>query len=317
MRAKQLLQASLIWCQAYDDATAVTALGLPLRLDTDFNKISVRATLAETFKQIISDIDIAIRLLPVESINVVRPSRPAAYGVKARALLYMRDYPSALSYADSCLLYKSGILDYNTLDSAITYPIPGANIEVITESGFVPQALNITRGRVDTSLYRMYHKDDLRKAIYFRENADGTHGFRGRMMQLGTGLFSGISTTEMRLIRIECQARAGFYSEALGELDFLRKHRWREGAMNTTFEPSVANDVEEALEVILLERRKELLFRGIRWSDLKRLNMEGRKIVLRRKLDDNMFELTPNDPRYALPLPEDVIAMSGMEQNPR
>jgi len=75
--------------------------------------------------------------------------------------------------------------------------------------------------------------------------------------------------------------------------------------------------VDTALGTILNERRKELLFRGLRWSDVKRLNRDGAGIILSREINNQEFVLPPNDKRYAIALPEDVLEMTGMEQNPR
>jgi hypothetical protein len=51
--------------------------------------------------------------------------------------------------------------------------------------------------------------------------------------------------------------------------------------------------------------------------DVKRLNKQGGGIVLKRSLDGKNYELPANDHRYALSIPEDVIAYSGMAQNER
>ena len=64
------------------------------------------------------------------------------------------------------------------------------------------------------------------------------------------------------------------------------------------------------------ERRKELIFRGLRWIDIKRLNLEGANIEQRRFLDGKEYILEPNSNRYALPLPDDIIRLTWMEQNP-
>ncbi|GAA0881862.1 hypothetical protein GCM10009120_04580 [Sphingobacterium siyangense subsp. cladoniae] len=96
-------------------------------------------------------------------------------------------------------------------------------------------------------------------------------------------------------------------------LNKLLLHRWKSGK----FQVLTAKSDSEALDLILKERRKELLFRGVRWLDLKRLNKEGREISLKRVLGGKEFVLYPNDLRYALPIPEDVIELSGMQQNPR
>jgi hypothetical protein len=68
----------------------------------------------------------------------------------------------------------------------------------------------------------------------------------------------------------------------------------------------------------LLERRKELCFRGLRWQDLRRLNKEPEYAkTLTRKIDGITYTLPPNDPKYVFPIPPNVIALSGMQQNPR
>ena len=77
-------------------------------------------------------------------------------------------------------------------------------------------------------------------------------------------------------------------------------------------------DEMEALRIVLQERRKELLMRGIRWSDLRRLNLnEATSKKLIRILNNQQYELNPNSPNYVLPIQDNVIQLSGIEQNPR
>ncbi|MNT62417.1 hypothetical protein D3C72_2001370 [compost metagenome] len=57
---------------------------------------------------------------------------------------------------------------------------------------------------------------------------------------------------------------------------------------------------------ILDERRRELAMRGIRWSDIKRLNREGYGITLKRVLGDETVVLQPGSDSYILPLPKDL-----------
>lgn len=57
--------------------------------------------------------------------------------------------------------------------------------------------------------------------------------------------------------------------------------------------------------------------RGLRWMDLKRLNKDSANIILTRQVNGQTYTLQPNDLRYALPLPEDIIQITGMQQNPR
>ncbi|MBE9597851.1 RagB/SusD family nutrient uptake outer membrane protein [Pedobacter sp. MC2016-24] len=313
-RGKRLLQASFIWALAYDRSTSDTDLGLPLRLNINFNEPSVRSSVERTYQQILNDLKVSIHLLPLIPLSKVRASKPAAYAMVARAYLSMQDYNNAVLYADSCLRLYHTLLDYNSLNSASPLPIDRFNREVISENQIsVGQILNLARAKVNPELLALYdNENDLRKAILFKDNGDGTAGYKARFTE-GASLFAGTAVNEVYLTRAECYARAGKLSEAMKDLNTLLVARWRAG----TFVPFTASSKEEALSIILKERRKELLFRDIRWMDIKRLNKEGAEILLMRNVNNKEYKLLPNDLRYALPIPEDVISISGMEQNKR
>jgi hypothetical protein len=100
----------------------------------------------------------------------------------------------------------------------------------------------------------------------------------------------------------------------MNNLNALLVKRWKTG----TFIPLTASNTDDALNKILLERRKELCFRGIRWSDLKRLNKDLKySKTLVRVLNGQTYTLLPNDPKYVLPIPDNEIRVSGIEQNLR
>lgn len=313
-RGKRFLQANFIWALAYDRNTSSTDLGLPLRLNINFNERSVRSSVEQTYQQILHDLKLSIQLLPVIPLSKVRASKPAAYAMVARTYLSMRDYNNAGLYADSCLHLYHTLLDYNTLDPTSPLPINRFNQEVISENqSSVGQILNLARAKVNPELFSLYdNQDDLRKTVLFRDNGDGTMSYKARFTE-GASLFAGTAVNEVYLTRAECYARAGKVAEAMNDLNTLLVTRWRNGS----FIPFTASSKEEALSIILKERRKELLFRDIRWMDIKRLNKEGAEIVLTRTVNDKEYKLLPNDLRYALPIPEDVISISGMEQNKR
>ena len=100
--------------------------------------------------------------------------------------------------------------------------------------------------------------------------------------------------------------------EAMDDLNRLLIKRWNAA---TVYVPVMAVNKQSALETILLERRKELLMRGLRWIDIKRLNKEGHNIVQKRVVNNVVYTLPANDPRYALPIPIDIIRATGMAQN--
>jgi starch-binding outer membrane protein, SusD/RagB family len=309
-RARCFLTAVAIWSKAYNKSTAASDPGIPLRLSSDFNQPSQRASVQAVYDQIITDLQQAIPLLPLNPAHVIRPSKAAAYALLSRTFLYMQQYQKAGQYADSCLQLHSTLLDYNTLNADASYPVPQFNKEVIMH--FTMKSLGQLSLRVDSVLYNSYEENDLRKKVFFNSNNDGSYGFKGSY-DGSYFLFCGITTGELYLTRAECYARAGNITAAMDDLNALFQKRFKTG----TFTRQTAASKEEALDKVLAERRKELLLRDLRWMDIKRLNLEGYTIILKRVLDTKIVELVPNDPKYALPLPATVIAMTGMPQNPR
>ncbi|ERJ57937.1 RagB/SusD family nutrient uptake outer membrane protein [Sphingobacterium paucimobilis] len=314
LRARSFLKVAGVWAQAYDEKTADTDLGIPIRLNSDFNTISTRSTLRETYMQIISDLKASIPLLPVSQLHVLRTNKAAAYGLLARTYLFMGKYDEAGIYADSCLQLYDKLLDYNLLNKALAYPVNQFNEEVILSTRMLtPSSMGNTKAKIDPLLIQSYHAHDLRSSIFFKSNNNGTYGFKGGYEGAGS-LFDGIATDEMFLIRAECAARSGQISEAMKDLNHLMVHRWDNAKL---FVPYVADTKEKTVELVLLERRKELLMRGLRWMDIKRLNKKGADITLKRTVKGKEYSITPNDVRFALPIPNDVIALTGMKQNPR
>jgi len=313
LRAKGFYSAVTHYALGYNPHTANTDLGIPLRLDPDFTTVSVRASIKDSYAQIIADFKASAEYLPVIPLHSTRPSLPAAYAFLARTYLIMQQYDSAKRYADLSLQLKNNLLDYNTVNAAAAFPFPRfSNPEIIYDCfSFTPNGIAYFTAKIDSFLYNSYATNDLRKTIFFVSNNNGTYGMKGSYV--GGALFSGLATDEVYLIRSECRARTGDVNGALADLNALLVKRWKNGF----FIPVTASNSADALAKILIERRKELLMRHLRWPDIKRLNIEGYNITLTRKLNGQNYTLTPNHPRFALPIPDDVIQVSGMPQNPR
>ncbi|HEY8894221.1 MAG TPA: RagB/SusD family nutrient uptake outer membrane protein [Niastella sp.] len=314
-RAEAFFNISQLYAQPFS-LTFPDYPGIPLRLNADPNAVSVRASLSDSYKQIESDLLNSVDYLPVVPLYKTRPSKPAAYALLSRYYLVKQDFSRALNYADLCLKLYDSLLDYNTLNASATYPVPGFNREVIYEATLQDDPLyNVVF--VDSNLYMSYDNNDVRKKLLFKTNALGQATFSGTYTG-GTAssiskAFGGIASDEIYLTRAECYARTGNLAAAMNDLNSLLKLRWKTG----TFVAKTAANTSEALALILQERRKETLFRGLRWLDLRRLNLDGANITLTRNLNNQIYTLPPNDPRYVLPIPPDVIAISGMTQNER
>ena len=124
--------------------------------------------------------------------------------------------------------------------------------------------------------------------------------------------FTGLATDEMYLVRAESRAWAGDMNGALKDLNYLLLRRYKTG----TFIPYTAS-TPNLRDTILNERRKELPFRGVRWTDIRRLNLEDEGITPIRILNGEKYTLPVNRPKYALPIPPDAMNMGHYVQNNR
>ncbi|WP_185974355.1 RagB/SusD family nutrient uptake outer membrane protein [Litoribacter populi] len=315
-RANAYYNLLQLFADSYDPNTSSTVLGLPIRKTSNINESSVRPLLEDNYNFLIQDLIEAEKLMSEKSSILTRPSKWAASALLSKVFLLMGRYEEALEFAEKCLEIDGSLMNYAHLDPLSPYPIPLFNSEVIFHSEVLLSMYMIFSSTtlVADDLYQSYDDADLRKQIYFTESTSGNGtNFKGNY----TGsiqLFGGLSTNEIYLIKAECLTRMGRAGEGGATLDQLLETRYQEGA----YEPVSYQNDDALLSTILLERRKELLFRNVRWSDLRRLNKEQRFAkTLKREIDGEEYMLPPNDPKYTLPLPPDEIRLSNLEQNPR
>lgn len=313
-RGLSFYDLSQVFSPPYDNRIADERLGIPIRLSSDVNAPSAKSSLAELYGQIISDLQKASHLLhPVKRQYPTQPSKAAAYAALSRVYLAKRDYDLAGFYADSCLQLYSQLMDYNELEEIKPYIVDKFNEEVIYYAEIRGNSyLNDSRATVDSALYRSFDDEDIRKQLYFRTNVrnDGVNFVGDFSQNTGSAKFCGMTTAEVVLTRMECLIRTGDTQEAVTLLRRFLEHRYRTGSV-----PAVdQHNSEELLAMVLLERRKELMFRGLRWSDIRRLSFDAaHEVHLRRNLAGKYYELTPLEQRtFAYGLPQEVLERSDL-----
>lgn len=316
-RAFAFQQLVEVFCPAYDRSMATTELGIPIRMEPAMDQVSSRGTLKQSMDQVIKDYEVATGLLPIEDKIIGRPNRAAAYASLARVYLIMSDFDKAFAYADSCLLLRSDLLDYNELDSEEDLPIPKYNAEILfIAMSAAAGPMNYNNNTVEQNLYNSYEATDLRKKIFFQERDDiaNAYRFRGNYDQNKAVLFIGLTTSELYLVKAEAAVRLGKIEVGRMALNTLLRSRYRTGSYTEITE----SDGEKLLSLIISEREKELVFRGRRWSDLKRLNQESKfKKTLSRTVKGQIFKLEPSSLQYAFRLPEPVVTFGNISQNNR
>lgn len=317
LRAWAFFQLLQYYAEPYDAATAPNLPGIPIRLSSDANIVSSRAPLQQCWQQVIADYKLSVIYLPVVAAFPTRPNKAAAFEGMALAYLHMDAFDDAALNADSSLQLNSQLLDYNTLSAAAANPFAQFNKEVNFNAYAVgTSVLGLNGHFIDSSLLNLYHTNDLRKSMFFKSNGSNTMGFRGSYNgnTTLTSHFSGLTTAEAFLIRAEAHARLGLKDSAMADLNRLLKSRWR----NNLFTPLTAATNEAALKTILEERRKEMVMRGSRWFDLRRLNREPQHaVILKRKLNGTDYMLQPGSKRYTFYIHADAVALAGLEQNVR
>ncbi|UAY56025.1 RagB/SusD family nutrient uptake outer membrane protein [Arachidicoccus terrestris] len=310
-------QLAQVYALPYNPASASERLGVPLRLTSDFNVKATRPTLQQNYDQIIEDLESAAKFLPKVQSTLLRPNKAAVYAALSNVMLVVQDFKSAAAFSDSCLELQNKLIDYNDIDTSAAIPFPYFNTETIWYADVGYNAVLLpSKALVDSTLYRSYADNDLRKVLYF-DSYNGKVAFNGYYNggAGGNKLYGGFSVDEVYLIKAESEARLGNLSEAVSIINSLCKNRFEKRGY-TAFSSSSSKEV---VGFILDMRRKELCFRRMcRWIDIRRLNqLGGDKIIPKRIINGKLYELPPDNLHYAFLIPDAAIDYSDFAQNAR
>ncbi len=319
-RALAYLGVVNIYAKQYDAATAATDPGVPLLLAPDFTGSLQRASVKEVYDRIEQDLQAALPDLEDLAAYSITPSRAGAYAVLARACLQKGDYPNAGKYADSALARQHTLLNLADYAADVSkLPLKLQDPEIILEKKLAnTTAYNFPLSKLLLEKFDTTH--DLRYQLFTADGpVFGYYGFVGRGYYrpriTNEGIYVGPSVPEMMLIKAECAARAGNTSAALDALNELRQHRFKP----EDYTPLQAADAAAALRLVIDERGRELMGRGFRWFDQKRLNKEAAfAATVTRTFKGQTYTLAPNGNRYVFPIASKYITMNPeITQNPR
>lgn len=308
-----------IYVPPYHAGEKESPYGLLVRRSSDINSATERITLGQSYDLILEDLKQSASYLPALPDFKTRASQWAAYSVLARVYLSMSDYDNALHYAEKALAINNELMNFNTLNPNASLPIEMMNKETIYYA-MCTSALLLAQSRANISpeLLEMYQPGDLRRNIFYYTKTNGTIGFKGGYTGNATPVFVGPTVDELYLIRSECLIRKDKVAEGLQVLNNLLRKRWDPNL----FTPIATSEKQKALDYVLDERRKELVFRGLRWSDLRRLNQDPLyKRTIKRTAVINgeqvTVELVPESKHYTYQIPAEVLEINGLPQNPR
>lgn len=297
------------YCTPYQPGINDNDLGLPLKVSTDYSEPLARATLKETYDQITSDINEAKKtpIVDVQDKLRWRVSQKAISAFLSRYYLFLGDYDSTIQYANDALQSSTvQLVDYHgtTAGNPAIYSNPADTLKYGVYNDWTPalfyywKEFYFLRFTYTTNqwfmaspdLINLYDKNnDFRYKWFFLEhgnrrfNITNTTAYRYSVFYDGRYIPSGPTIAEILLNKAEALARQGNVSQALSAVNTLRTVR-----LNTNA-PLVASTKEDALKLILQERRRELPF-AMRWYDIRRYSVN----------DDPSDDVTINRPFYKI-----------------
>ncbi|RAJ08332.1 SusD-like starch-binding protein associating with outer membrane [Chitinophaga skermanii] len=325
-RAYYHFQLAMQYGSDYQAATAKTDLAVPLVLKPDLEAKHARATVFDVYAQVLKDLEEAIAEPSFQTFgkNYVHPGKAAAYALLARVYFYMGNYSEAAKAANVALSYNNTILDYNTF----SFTNPSRPWSGVTNKPTVDQwpeniftKTNSQNGiiqgfMISQDLLDVLGEKDLRYVYTFsRLTSTGTTSTSPLPDYFARSLNASITVTEMMLINAEYLARDGKTSEAMTILNTIRKKRFKPA----DYTDLTATTKEEGLMKVLDERRRELMYHGLRLFDLKRLNREPAfRKELKRVYKGTIYTLPALDNRYLMEISPKISAInSNIVPNPR
>ena len=317
-RAATYLTLVNLYARPYNPATAATDPGLPLLLSPDLFVPLNRASVKQVYDQILLDINQALPLLPQVPSNNLHPGKAAGYALLARTYLYMGQFAEAADNAAKALAVQNTLLDLNEyVSGGKSYPRRLDNPEVIMNKK-VSKPGTVTLP-LSAELLNKFTPEDLRYALFtkdgstFQPSFTGRGSFRDRMFA-NDGILAGLSVPETMLTAAEGLARTGKTADAMTLVNNLRKKRLATGK----YVALTASGADEALRIVIDERRRELIGTGLRWFDQRRLSLESNMAETETRVFGGVTNtLQPGD-RYVYPIPPKNIELNPeLTQNQR
>lgn len=316
------------YAKGYDPQTAATDGGICIMDKFDLEAQPSKSTVAQVYDFIQKDIEEALPYLKETPRDVYHPSLAFAYAFKAKVHLFKREIALAKEAAEKSLSYNNKIFDlvaYSAQGGPTAVAVPAANnIEVLSymymtgynEMNFAQQNI------ISPELRTLFGTNDARFNLFFNTTSATNLDLGSNTAYWATQYTRffyptvGMKTTEVYLMLAECYARENKLTEAVDILNQLRAKRILSGTVNLT----VPATRKETMELVINERRKELMFGFNRFFDLKRLNTEPEyaKTITRvfplvnKTVPQKTYTLQPNSRLYIVPFP-----LTALMKNPK
>lgn len=316
------------YAKAYDPQTAAIDGGICIMDKFDLEAQPSKSTVAQVYEFIQKDIEEALPYIQVKPLDVYHPSLAFVHAFKAKVHLFKREIAEAQAASEKSLSYNNQIFDlvaYNQQGGPNAVAVPATNnVEVLSYmymTGY--NEMNFAQSSIiSPELRTLFGTNDARFNLFFNSTST-TNLDQGSNTAYWATQYTkffyptvGMKTTEVYLMLAECYARQNRFNEAVAILNTLRAKKILSGKINL----AVPSTRTATMQLVINERRKELLLGFNRFFDLKRLNNEAdyAKTITRlfplvnTTVPQKTYTLQPNSRLYIIPFP-----LSALTKNPK
>lgn len=344
-RAWSYFHTTLIYGPVYKPGGANTTKTIPYLTSSDVAaKMPDLSTQEEVFTKVLAELHAGLANVPEVTNYPSRPNKAATQAMLAYYHLFTAKYDSVAYYANLAWTAASAkgvntvLYDYNTLsladpanelvsqirspDSKIQLPNSREILFFRSTDNGVGKANNGYPSQEFIALFDqardLRFKYFLLMANGYKTTYNGTVYDDGKRLQYYRGtttsgisrfqMTAGFTYPELLLMRAEGYARTNKLTEAMADVNLLRRNRFVTGTADL---PTPASQ-DEVIQIVLEERRRELPLGHIkRLLDLKRFCLEPGKPWGKTKVMHTMgaetFEATIDHSLFVLPISNNVL----------
>lgn len=326
LRVLQLFHQANYFADAYDPGTASTKMSVPLLTSSEADATYTQPTIKELYEFMINEVQNAVdcKSLPDMGATIYTPGKGAGYALLARLKLYVRDWAGAIDAADKALAIKNELFDWvkhyenNYEDYLKNFStaklIPSPMEHNFCENyyfGFGTSAYRGTRTYLPEPAGQWFETGDCYMSTNWKHDFyNGEYVYRG----ITTGFFNegGLRTLEPYYIKAECLARLGMLSESLDVYNQIRK----KFIHPDQYRDITTDNADDLIYMICKSKHSAFLLSTIGFTDIKRLNCEGKYILPIKKIIDGKERILDPDHRlWTFPFAQDVMKDESIKQN--
>lgn len=355
--ARALAYSELIrlYCKSYESsAQAREELGVVIVTKYNTDEPMQRSTLAESYAQVIDDLDRAAELMDIDEqtlvgniYNATYFNEYTVYALRARVALYMRDWESAIEYSSRVI--DSGYYLLSSASTAITSDMShfaymwayDDATEIIWKVGFTINSHGGALGQVFFNYdYRtmkpdyvpsewvlgLYDAQDLRYGTYFYTYTTGhSHAlswpllvkYFGNMNFFNSQILHTSMPKPLRLAE-QYLIRAEALVQGRGNYTLAGEDiATLQRARYQSFGGGVSLNAGNAMTIIEEERVKELYMEGFRLMDLKRWHKGFERTPQSESIaNGSSLRVETDNPLFVWPIPQHELESPGSNIEP-